>query len=218
LLRLGWGGLTQTPTILCIGAHCDDIEIGCGGALAEWASLYPQARFVWAVFSGTESRIAETRAAAKALLGADHRVDLHFYGFRDSYFPAQFAEIKDALAGLGRQVQPDLVLTHYERDRHQDHRVLAELTWNVFRNHLVLEYEIPKYDGDLGAPNLFVPLSAAVAARKVEALLTSFASQRGRDWFTADTFNALLRLRGIESKAPSGLAEAFYARKLVLGA
>jgi LmbE family N-acetylglucosaminyl deacetylase len=216
LLRLGWGDLTQAPTILCIGAHCDDIEIGCGGALAPWASLYPQARFVWAVFSGTAERVAETRAAAKALLGPDHSVDLHFYSFRDSYFPAQFAEIKDAFAGLGRQVQPDLVLTHYERDRHQDHRVLAELTWNVFRNHLVLEYEIPKYDGDLGAPNLFVPLSAAVAARKVEALLTSFASQRGRDWFTADTFNALLRLRGIESKAPAGLAEAFYARKLVL--
>jgi LmbE family N-acetylglucosaminyl deacetylase len=216
LLRLGWGGLTQAPTILCIGAHCDDIEIGCGGTLAQWADLYPQARFVWAVFSGTEERVAETRAAARALLGPERGTDLHFYGCRDSYFPAQFAEVKDALAGLGRRLQPDLVLTHYEHDRHQDHRVLAELTWNVFRNHLVLEYEIPKYDGDLGAPNVFVPLSTASATRKVDALLSSFASQRGRDWFTADTFNALLRLRGIESKAPSGLAEAFYARKLVL--
>ncbi|HVW68996.1 MAG TPA: PIG-L deacetylase family protein [Steroidobacteraceae bacterium] len=209
--------MTRAPTILCLGAHCDDIEIGCGGTLAHWAKRYPGARFVWAVFSGSAERAAETRAAARALLGGDCHCEIEQHEFRDSYFPDQFAAIKESLAALGTRVRPDVVLTHYERDRHQDHRVLAELAWNTFRNHPILEYEIPKYDGDLGSPNVFVPLPAGVAQRKAEALLASFPSQRGRDWFTADTFLALLRLRGIECKAPSGFAEAFYARKLVLG-
>jgi LmbE family N-acetylglucosaminyl deacetylase len=189
----------------------------CGGTLAHWAKRYPGARFVWAVFSGTAERAAETRAAARPLLGSECAFEIQQHDFRDSYFPAQFAVIKEALAALATRVCPDVVLTHYERDRHQDHRLLAELTWNTFRNHPILEYEIPKYDGDLGSPNVFVPLPSGLAQHKADALLTNFPSQRGRDWFTADTFLALLRLRGIECKAPSGFAEAFYARKLMLG-
>ncbi len=136
--------------------------------------------------------------------------------FRDSYFPAQFAEIKEAVEQLGRRATPDVVLTHHAQDRHQDHRLLSELTWNVFRNQLVLEYEIPKFEGDLGQPNVYVPLSADLARHKVETLLKSFPSQASRDWFTADTFTAVMRLRGIECRSPSGLAEAFHGRKLVV--
>jgi len=215
LIPLGWVDAKQPPTILCIGAHCDDIEIGCGATLAHWAGQYPQARLSWAVFSGTAERVAETRSAARALLGSERQLELRFFDFRDSYFPSQLAEIKEAFGQLAT-LAPDLILTHHEHDRHQDHRALAELTWNTFRNHLILEYEIPKYDGDLGNPNVFVPLSAETVRRKVEALTTSFITQRGRDWFTADTFTSLMRLRGLQCHAPSGFAEGFYARKLVL--
>lgn len=208
----------EPDIILCIGAHSDDIEIGCGGALASWASRYPSARFVWVVFSGDEERIAETRTAAAAFLGPTARVEIRRHGFRDGYFPCQYAEIKEAFHALRRQLEPSVVLTHHERDRHQDHRLLAELTWQTFRDHLVLEYEVPKYDGDLGSPNLFMPLSAELARRKADILIASFPSQAGRAWFTADTFLALMRLRGIECRSPSGFAEAFFARKLILGA
>ena len=208
--------LADPRTILCIGAHCDDIEIGCGGTLSLWAQRYPQARFIWATFAGNPARVAESRAAARALLG-ESRVEFRLHEFPDSFFPAHYAPIKEAVAAL-RGVEPDVVLTHYEHDRHQDHRTLAELTYSAFRNHVVLEYEIPKYDGDLGRPNVYVPLPESLARGKVEALLTSFPTQAGRDWFTADTFLALMRLRGIECRAASGLAEAFFGRKLVLGA
>jgi LmbE family N-acetylglucosaminyl deacetylase len=208
--------LADPHTILCIGAHCDDIEIGCGGTLAHWAQRYPQARIIWATFAAEPARAAESRAAARALLG-EARVEFSLHDFEDSFFPAHYARLKKAVAVL-RELEPDVVLTHYEHDRHQDHRTLAELTYSAFRDHLVLEYEIPKYDGDLGRPNVYVPLPEAVAHRKVEALLASFPSQAGRDWFTADTFNALMRLRGIECRAPSGFAEAFYGRKLTVSA
>ncbi len=208
--------LADPKTILCIGAHCDDIEIGCGGTLATWARCYPQARFIWAVFAATGPRGEETRTAARALLGSAARLDFEMREFRDSYFPAQFAEIKEAVEQLGRRATPDVVLTHHAQDRHQDHRLLSELTWNVFRNQLVLEYEIPKFEGDLGQPNVYVPLSADLARHKVETLLKSFPSQASRDWFTADTFTAVMRLRGIECRSPSGLAEAFHGRKLVV--
>jgi LmbE family N-acetylglucosaminyl deacetylase len=208
--------LADPKTILCIGAHCDDIEIGCGGTLASWARSYPQARFIWAVFASAGPRGEETRTAARALLGPAAQLDFEMREFRDSYFPAQFAEIKEALEQLRHKATPDVVLTHHAQDRHQDHRLLAELTWNAFRNQLVLEYEIPKFEGDLGQPNVYVPLSAERARHKVETLLKSFPSQAGRDWFTADTFTALMRLRGIECRSPSGLAEAFHGRKLVV--
>lgn len=209
--------ISKPDTFLCIGAHCDDIEIGCSGSLAAWALRYPAARFVWAVFSGDEARVAETRAAAAALLGATARVEVLAHAFRESYFPSQYAEIKDAFGALRARVGPAVVLTHHRHDRHQDHGLLAELTWQTFRDHLILEYEVPKYEGDLGRPNVFIPLSADLARLKVETLLATFRSQLHHDWFTAETFAGLMRLRGVECRSPSGLAEAFFASKVVLG-
>ena len=213
---LRFANFAQRPVILCLGAHCDDIEIGCGATLVRWAREYPGARFVWVVFASDEARSAETRAASARLLGPQADVDLRFHGFRDTYMPAQAERVKDAFNELKANVQPDVVLTHHLNDRHQDHRLVAELTWNTFRRHLVLEYEIPKYEGDLGQPNLFVPVAAEDLQRKVDALIECYVSQRGRDWFTADTFRALARLRGIECTAPAGFAEAFHGRKLSL--
>jgi LmbE family N-acetylglucosaminyl deacetylase len=213
VLGLSFSGLGLSPTILCVGAHCDDVEIGCGGTLLRLAAEIPGARFVWAIFAGEETRDAESRAAARSLLGT--RVEVQFFGFRASYFPAQFAAIKDAYETL-KAHRPALVLTHTLADRHQDHRLLAELTWNTFRSQLVFEYEIPKYEGDLGQPNLFVPLDPVHLERKVATLMECFPSQHARRWFTADTFRALARLRGIECDSPTGLAEAFHARKLCL--
>jgi LmbE family N-acetylglucosaminyl deacetylase len=205
-------------TVLCIGAHCDDIEIGAGATVAAWAAAYPESRFVWAVFAGDERRVRETRAVASALIGDASRIDFVQFAFRDSYFPAEFAAVKDAVARLRQEFNPTVVLTHYERDRHQDHRLLSELTGNAFRDHMVLEYEIPKYDGDLGQPNVYVPVTRELARRKIDLLLSGYPSQAGRDWFTDETFNSIMRLRGIECRASSGLAEAFFARKLVLAA
>jgi LmbE family N-acetylglucosaminyl deacetylase len=200
-------------TVLCLGAHCDDIEIGCGGTLLELHQRHPALRFEWVVFSGDEQREAETRAAAARLLG-DCQLSVH--RFRASYFPYCAAEIKDAFEALKARVQPDLIFSHFLQDRHQDHRVLAELTWNSFRAHSILEYEIAKYEGDLAHPNVYVPLGADNVGRKVETLLGCFASQRSRSWFDADLFRGQMRLRGVECNAPSRYAEAFHARKLTL--
>jgi LmbE family N-acetylglucosaminyl deacetylase len=191
-------------TVLCLGAHCDDIEIGCGGTLIELSRRHPQARFVWAVFAGDEVREQETRAAA-----AVHR-------FRESFFPYVGSQIKDAFESLRSRVAPDLVLTHHLSDRHQDHRMLAELTWNTFRSHAILEYEIPKYEGDLGQPQVYCPLAAESAELKIETLLNCFPSQRARQWFDAELFRGHLRLRGMECNSPSRYAEAFHARKIVI--
>jgi LmbE family N-acetylglucosaminyl deacetylase len=202
--------------LLCLGAHADDIEIGCGGTLLRLLAEHPDAVVRWIVFSGSERRAAEARHSAAEFLAAiqDRRVEV--LSFRDGYFPFDGAAIKDCFEALKQEFAPSLILTHWRGDAHQDHRLIAELTHNTFRDHLVLEYEIPKYDGDLGTPNLFVPLTEAQLRRKSEALLRHFPSQHGRAWFTAETFAALARLRGIECNAPDGLAEAFYARKLVL--
>lgn len=208
--------LGEPDTFLCIGAHCDDIEIGCAGSLVGWASRYPSARFIWAVFCGDEERVSETRAAAAALFGPAARVEICAHAFRESYFPAQYAAIKEAFGALRGRIKRGVVLTHCRHDHHQDHRLLAELTWQTFRDHLILEYEIPKYDGDLGRPNVFVPLPSDVAQRKVDTLMASFGSQRHHDWFTPDTFSGLMRMRGIECRSPSGFAEAFFASKLLL--
>ena len=203
--------------VLCLGAHCDDIEIGCGGLLATLASRQPAARFRFVVMAGTAERTAETGAALRRLLPASTAFELEVLGFRDGFFPADWEGIKTAFEGLKGGAPPDLVLTHHGDDRHQDHRVVSELTWNTFRNHLVLEYEIPKWDGDLGRPQVFLPLDAATVDRKVDALLEAFASQRSRNWFTADLFRGFMRLRGMECNAPGGFAEAFHVRKLVVG-
>jgi LmbE family N-acetylglucosaminyl deacetylase len=202
---------------LFLGAHCDDVEIGCGGTLAALARACPRAQLHVVVFSGDEVRAAETRAAIARLVPDAARCDLQILKFRDGFFPDSWPQIKEQFEALKRRCIPDVVFTHYEHDRHQDHRTVCELTWNTFRDHAVLEYEIPKYDGDLGRPALFVPLPDELVEHKTRTLLECFASQAGKRWFTADLFRALLRLRGMECNAPSGYAEAFHVRKLVAG-
>lgn len=206
--------LKADATVLCLGAHCDDIEIGCGGALAELQQRRPDLHFEWVVFSGDGVREAETRAAAGQLLGEECRVEVQ--RFRTSYFPSCVAELKDSFEALKQRLSPDLIFTHFLSDRHQDHRTVAELTWNTFRNHAVLEYEIAKYEGDLAHPNIYVPLSGPVVRRKLDTLLDCFPSQRSRSWFDADLFQGQMRLRGVECNAASRYAEAFHARKLTL--
>jgi LmbE family N-acetylglucosaminyl deacetylase len=202
--------------ILCLGAHCDDIEIGCGGTVLRLVEQFPAARFHWVVLSSNDVRSTEAQRSAEHFLAGAGKHDVRIEGFRESYFPWVGAEIKDYFEELKADKDPDLILTHYRHDRHQDHRVVADLTWNTWRDHLILEYEIPKYDGDLGSPNVFVVLDEAIAGRKVDGILDHFPSQRDRAWFDADTFRSLLRLRGIEANAPSLFAEGFYGSKVVV--
>ena len=201
--------------LLCLGAHSDDIEIGCGGSILRIAAEVPGLVVRWIVFSGDAQRGTEARNSAAAVLQNVSEKQIEVLGFRDGYFPSQSADIKDCFEALKRDFDPSLILTHWQNDAHQDHRLLAELTFNTFRNHLVLEYEIPKYDGDLGNPNCFVPLTRAQLQGKIENISHHFPSQRGRNWFVDETFVALARLRGIGCNAPEGVAEAFYARKIV---
>jgi len=204
-------------TVLCLGAHADDIEIGCGGTLLELMEHNPNVSVHWVVFSATPARAREVRRSARMLLQNARRKKIVIRGFRDSYFPFRGERIKKFMQQLGREATPDLVFTHYRRDLHQDHRLIAELTWNAFRNHLILEYEIPKYDGDMGAPNAYVHLDKDIAERKVRHICDTFRTQKSKRWFGEDTFLALLRLRGLESNAPSRYAEAFYCPKMLLG-
>jgi LmbE family N-acetylglucosaminyl deacetylase len=215
-LRLDRDSLEGPLRVLAVGAHADDIEIGCGGTLLRLAQTDPDAVVTWIVLSGNDKRTAEARASAQAFVSGFASARIEVERFRDGYLPYQGADVKDYFERLKGELTPDVVFTHHRSDLHQDHRLVSELTWNTFRNHLVLEYEIPKYDGDIGSPNVFVPLSETVSARKVDALLEHFVSQRGKRWFTRDLFEATLRLRGMESNSPSGHAEAFYCRKLVL--
>jgi LmbE family N-acetylglucosaminyl deacetylase len=202
--------------VLCIGAHCDDIEIGCGGTLLALQATGVIGRIGWVVLSGSEARRREAEHAMRLLVGDKARDRLVFGDFTDGSMPAEYKAIKAFFESLKEIPAPDLILTHHRDDRHQDHRVVNEMTWNTFRNHLILEYEVPKWDGELGQPNLYVPIARELGERKIAALLEAFGSQGGRDWFTRDTFEAMLRLRGIESRAESGWAEAFHARKLRL--
>lgn len=207
--------LSKAQLVLCLGAHCDDIEIGCGGTLMTLAARHPELRFHWVTFTAEPEREPETRRAAEALLPAA-RTTLQFESFRGSYFPDQWGRIKEALERVKRAYDPALIFTHRQSDRHQDHRVISELTWTTFRNHLIFEYEIAKYEGDLGHPNLYVPLTKATAEKKISVLMHSFVSQHARTWFTPDTFQGLMRLRGIECNADEGLAESFHANKMVI--
>jgi LmbE family N-acetylglucosaminyl deacetylase len=201
--------------ILCLGAHCDDIEIGCGGTVLKLLEAQPGIHVDWVVFSSDEEREPEARAGADAFLGAAE-ANVRIETFRQRFFPYVAAEVKDFFDELGASTQPDVVFTHFGDDRHQDHRLLSELAYNTFRDHLILEYEIPKWDGDLGRPSVYVRLEPEHVERKVESIWTVFESQRDKHWFSKETFQAVMRLRGIECKAPSGYAEAFYCRKLVL--
>ena len=202
-------------TVLCLGAHSDDIEIGCGATLLHFKKTIPRLRFHWVVFNASGRRGQEAANAAELFTsGCDKKVVLKDY--RDGFLPYSGHEVKEFFEGMKSEVDPDAIFTHWQGDAHQDHRLVSELTWNTFRNHLILEYEIPKYDGDIGRPNLFVPLDSQLYEQKIDHLFTAFESQREKRWFTRETFLGLMRLRGMECNAESGYAEAFHCRKAVL--
>jgi LmbE family N-acetylglucosaminyl deacetylase len=209
-------GRKRALRVLCVGAHCDDIEIGCGATLRVLQDHHAGVVLDWVVLSGTPLRRQEAQRSMKLFVRPGCRGTLQFGDFPDGRFPAVYAEIKDFFEDLKGRPRPDLVLCHERDDRHQDHRIVNEMVWSTFRNELVLEYEIPKWDGGLGQPSVYVPIEARQATTKANALLKAYPSQAGRDWFTRDTFLAMLRLRGLECRAPSGYAEAFHGRKFVL--
>jgi LmbE family N-acetylglucosaminyl deacetylase len=207
----------KVRTVLCLGAHSDDIEIGCGGTLLSMLGSNPGLKVSWVVLSGRGQRTKEARRSAQFFLRKAASSRVVTKQFQISYFPFEGAKIKGFFESLKKLPNPDLILTHYREDRHQDHRLVSDLTWNTFRDHIILEYEIPKFDGDLGQPNVFVPLEEEVCLQKTNALCRFFQTQNNKHWFSADTFMGLMRLRGIECVSPTRYAEAFYARKLVLG-
>jgi LmbE family N-acetylglucosaminyl deacetylase len=216
MLKLGFGQKRKRLRLLCLGAHSDDLEIGCAGALLQWLRLYESVDVTWAVLCAGGVRATEARASARALLRRAEQVDIVLADFPDAHLPTEFERVKSFMSSLQGRVDPDVVLTHRLEDRHQDHRLIGELTWQTWRDHLILEYEIPKYEGDLGQPNLYVPLETDIAHRKVRHLLRYFGTQRSKNWFAAETFLGLMHVRGVECRAPSGLAEAYYLRKAII--
>lgn len=208
--------LDRLRTVLCLGAHADDIEIGCGGTVLRLLAENEAVRVHWVVLGAEGVREQEARAGAERFLQRAAAKDVTVAGFRDSYFPYLGGQVKEYVEKLRDRVSPDVIFTHYRHDLHQDHRLLSELTWCAFRDHLILEYEVPKYDGDLGRPNFYVPLDEATCREKIAGITAAYASQHAKPWFTDDTFWALLRLRGVECHAPHRFAEAFHARKMAL--
>jgi LmbE family N-acetylglucosaminyl deacetylase len=202
--------------VLCLGAHCDDIEIGAAGTVMELLSRNPDVHVDWIVFSSTPTRAPEARQCGDLVLAQARSRTIEVLEFEERYFPYNGSEIKRYFDKLAEACSPDIVFTHFLYDRHQDHRILCEITWNTFRDHLICEYEIPKYEGDLGRPSLFSPLSKGSVERKIQVITDTFQSQHGKSWFSADVFRATMRLRGIESNAPSGYAEAFHCRKMLI--
>lgn len=202
--------------LLCLGAHCDDIEIGCGGTILKLTAAGREVEVHWVVFSSDEQRKQEALKSGRAFLGNVAATKVVVHVFRDGFLPYLAAQIKERFEQLKTEFSPDLILTHYRHDLHQDHRMVSELTWNTFRNHLILEYEIPKYDGDFGSPNVFVPLDESICRRKIDIILDAFQSQSEKRWFSRELFTAVLRLRGMEANACTGYAEGFYCRKAVL--
>jgi LmbE family N-acetylglucosaminyl deacetylase len=202
-------------TVLCLGAHSDDIEIGCGGTILRLLAERRRVTVHYVVFAANDKREQEAlRCAQRLLKGATAHIRVE--SFRDGFLPFEGAAVKEVFEDLKR-VSPDLIFTHRGADAHQDHRLVSELTWNTFRSHCILEYEIPKYDGDLGQPNVFVGIPAAIRRKKVRLIMSGFPSQRAKKWFTESTFEGLMRLRGVECAAAEGYAEGFYARKILLG-
>jgi len=208
-------GMHRSPfRVLCLGAHCDDIEIGCGGSLLKMLGDSISVHVCWVVFCSNPTRMIEAQHSAEEFLGGAHQKRIIIKEFRDGFLPYSGAEIKDFFETLKTEFLPDLIFTHYRDDRHQDHRLISDLTWNTYRDHLILEYEIPKYDGDLGTPNFYVKLDQQVFRQKMQILLEYYVSQKNKFWFTEETFLSLARLRGVESGADH--AEAFYCRKILL--
>jgi LmbE family N-acetylglucosaminyl deacetylase len=215
MLTLNLASGTGPLKILCLGSHSDDIEIGCGGTILRLLASRQNVEIAWVVFGSNQVREREARESATLFVKHASHSETIVHSFRDGFFPFDGVAIKERFEELKR-VSPDLIFTHNRKDAHQDHRLIAELTWNTFRNHLILEYEIPKYDGDLGQPNFFVPLEQEVYEKKVAYILQGFATQHTKHWFGRETFLSLMRLRGMECNAPSCYAEAFYCRKLVV--
>jgi LmbE family N-acetylglucosaminyl deacetylase len=210
LLELDFFVDNKKPKILCLGAHPDDIEIGCGGTIIRLSEKVPDAQFYWVVFSGNEQRRKEAILSANSFVP---NCNLTIKNFQESYFPFIGADIKDYFEQL-KDISPDLIFTHFREDLHQDHKVLSNLTWNTFRNNLILEYEIPKYDGDLITPNLYVPLPNRIVNKKISIIIDTFKTQKTKNWFTKATFRSILRVRGIECNS-HGYAEGFHVRKIV---
>jgi LmbE family N-acetylglucosaminyl deacetylase len=203
-------------SVLCLGAHSDDIEIGAGATLLHWMSTGVKLDICWCVLSGIGDRENEARDSAKSFLQGADSASVEVMSFNDGFFPTQGEQIKGWFETLKALINPDLILTHRRDDAHQDHREVCRHTWNTFRDHMILEYEIPKWDGDLGQPNLYVPVGERVLARKIELLIKHFGTQRSKHWFDEETFRGLARLRGMECRAGERYAEAFFARKLVI--
>ena len=214
MLNLTLGRSDGAPLrVLCLGSHADDLEIGCGGTVLKLIDAHPGTEIDWIVFSASTERAAEARASAAKFLEGAASASVAVEGFRDGFFPYTGGEVKQYFEDLKRRCSPDVIFTHYRDDRHQDHRLISDLTWNTFRDHLILEYEIPKYDGDFGSPNMFVHLDEVTCRRKVHTITATFQTQKQRHWFSDDTFLGLLRLRGMEAASPTGYAEGFYCRK-----
>jgi LmbE family N-acetylglucosaminyl deacetylase len=216
VLRFPLAEAPRLRSVLALGSHSDDIEIGCGATLLALTRTRPEIEVTWVVLGAEGEREREARASAEAFMGAATRSDVIVHGFRDGFFPYVGGDVKDVFEDLKSRLEPDLILTHARHDLHQDHRLVCELTWNTWRDHLILEYEIPKYDGDLGTPNVFVPISEEVARKKVRLVLDTFESQLAKHWFDEQLFLGLMRVRGMEGRSPSGYAEAFTCRKLSL--
>jgi LmbE family N-acetylglucosaminyl deacetylase len=217
MLSLPIGSQQAEPRrVLAIGAHSDDIEIGCGGTLLKLIEQQAVSEVCWVVLSGGTDRAGEAQRSAEAMLEGVPKAEILLRDFPDGFFPYEGQRIKDFFEQLKADYAPDLVFTHQRADLHQDHRVCCELTWNTFRDHLILEYEVPKYDGDMSAPNAFVPIDEHLHRRKIDHLMRHFGTQRSKRWFQEDLFSSLLRLRGMECNSPSSYAEAFFCRKAVL--
>lgn len=217
MLKLAINNDSERPLhILLLGAHSDDIEIGCGGTILSLIDGYPDLSITWVVFGAKDLRVQEALDSAQSFLAKVEHKEIIVRDYKDGFFPYIGASIKEFFEELKQKVSPDIIFTHYRNDLHQDHRLICELTWNTFRNHFILEYEIPKFDGDIGSPNLFFHLEETIGKKKITLLLEHFKTQTDRHWFNEETFFSILRLRGIESRAPSMFAEAFYARKISL--
>lgn len=213
MIPLTLGGVTR---VLCLGAHSDDIEIGCGGTLLRLIESSDQIEFYWMVLSSNPERAKEAERSARGFLRKARTKTIVVKSFRDGFLPYIGAPVKECFEELKKEFSPDVIFTHFRHDLHQDHRFVSELTWNTFRNHLILEYEVPKYDADLGSPNFFVPLSESICRRKINGLMRYFGTQRDRQWFSEDLFQGLMRLRGVEAASPTSYAEGFYCRKMLL--
>ena len=214
MLHLKLFGTNRKPKILCLGAHSDDIEIGCGGSILRIIKELPLSQFRWIVFSGTKPRAQEARQSASFFLNESSSQLVEIHNYKQSYFPFIGSQIKDSFENLKTNFSPDLIFTHYSSDAHQDHKLISNLTWNTFRNNLILEYEIPKYDGDLHVPNFYIHLDKPIVEKKINLIYNTFHTQKDRAWFSKDTFKSIMRIRGVESNSDSKYAEAFHCRKI----